>query len=130
MTDATPDGRPCKRDGCRWTTINPAGFCSRQCRRMWSEHRARDTPLLDGSWPLPWTMLLPEEVETHRVTWCRRYDACLDYAATAGWNGFSCKRCPVDDEYSEAEKHAELRRILEAATELIQETSLLRRRPQ
>lgn len=126
---ATEQGRyrACMRAGCGDFTDDPSGFCSRVCRRMYTEAAALHAPLKDGSWPIPWATLWPSEVGKHRVIWCRRYDRCLEHAAVAGWSGFSCRRCDVDDVVSRAEQVAELKRILECATDLIHETELVRR---
>ena len=39
----------------------------------------------------------PERVALKRRVHCARYDNCLTYAAAAGWAGFHCGACEVDE---------------------------------
>jgi hypothetical protein len=39
----------------------------------------------------------PDRVALKRRVHCRRYDNCLTYAAAAGWLGFHCGACDVDE---------------------------------
>lgn len=45
---------------------------------------------------------LPTNVGERKIN-CRRYEMCLTYAMAQDWYGFHCERCPVEDEYTQAE---------------------------
>lgn len=47
--------------------------------------------------------LTPAGVDEHRRIHCRQYDGCVDYATAKVWRSFSCRTCPVRNEWSNEE---------------------------
>ena len=50
------------------------------------------------------TLVNRHEVDDVRRLDCRRYNACLDYAAAKDWPGFACTQCSVMDPIGEEER--------------------------
>ena len=47
--------------------------------------------------PIPFASLDFEEVPKTRQLECPGYHRCLEFVASIRWQGFSCKRCPLND---------------------------------
>jgi hypothetical protein len=48
--------------------------------------------------PLPSALRDESAVETQRNLFCFNYDACLHLAVKRGWDGWSCRHCPLRDQ--------------------------------
>jgi hypothetical protein len=47
--------------------------------------------------PLPSALRDEEAVDSQRNLFCSNYDACLHLAVRRGWDGWSCRQCPLRD---------------------------------
>ena len=47
--------------------------------------------------PLPSALRDESTVEAQRNLFCLNYDACLHLAVKRGWDGWSCRHCPLRD---------------------------------
>ncbi|MFL5348835.1 MAG: hypothetical protein ACJ8AT_28900 [Hyalangium sp.] len=47
--------------------------------------------------PLPSAIREEEAVEAQRNLFCSLYDRCLHLAVKRGWDGWSCRHCPLRD---------------------------------
>jgi hypothetical protein len=47
--------------------------------------------------PLPCALREEEAVESQRNLFCLHYDGCLHQAVRRGWEGWSCRQCPLRD---------------------------------
>jgi hypothetical protein len=45
--------------------------------------------------PLPSAIREEEAVEAQRNLFCSQYDRCLHQAVKRGWDGWSCRHCPL-----------------------------------
>lgn len=46
------------------------------------------------------------DIARHRRLYCAHYDGCLDHSIAAGWESFSCVRCPLSEEADKAPRWA------------------------
>jgi len=60
--------------------------------------------LPNGARPMPFASLDYEEVPRARQLECPGYHRCLEFVASIKWQGFSCRRCPLNT-ISSWEKH-------------------------
>ncbi len=48
--------------------------------------------------PLPSALREEGAVESQRNLFCHHYDACLHLAVKRGWDGWSCRHCPLREQ--------------------------------
>lgn len=77
-------------------------WCSLPCRHRYQDAR-RAAPLKLAERAAPLRCSEDELGRMERRTRCRQYDTCLAFAARHDWPGFTCARCPVQDERPERE---------------------------
>lgn len=62
-------------------------------QRMYSERELEELQV--KAQPFPWyTLTNRDKVDADREIWCPIYKQCLDRAADASWQGFTCRFCP------------------------------------
>lgn len=77
-------------------------------RRVYGRFRIAAEGLFLGSTPTPCNELDIDDVLDRRRILCRRYSNCLTYAASEGWDGFTCESCCIREKLSPNEQHLDL----------------------
>lgn len=105
----------CQQPHARDARVTWWSSAMREARK--SARRDAEVGLPGGEQPIETAQACDPELVDRRV-WCRRYQRCLEWASSHGWQGFACRACTVRDEVTEGERLLEAARLSSVRPEI------------
>ena len=89
------------KDGPKKNDVRFAQRCAAASSKQPPQHERAQiinlSALPRGARPMPFASLEYEEVPNARQLECPGYNRCLEFVVSIKWQGFSCRRCPLND---------------------------------